>query len=99
MSSDWQFAQTGVERVARVVRAALAAARRLAIWTGSWCELNGLRSEACVMLLPIYSPSTAHAIQQVMCSTVYVIRGPCYGRGMASFAVVKLDPAFVSART
>jgi hypothetical protein len=51
------------------------------------------------MLLPIYSPSTAHAIQQVMCSTVYVIRGPCYGRGMASFAVVKLDPAFVSART
>jgi hypothetical protein len=42
----------------------------LAIWTGSWCELNGLRSEACVMLLPIYSPSTAHAIQQVMCSTV-----------------------------
>jgi hypothetical protein len=70
MSSDWQFAQTGVERVARVVRAARAAARRLAIWTGSWCELNGLRSEACVMLLPIYSPSKAHAIQQVMCPTV-----------------------------
>jgi hypothetical protein len=69
MSSDWQFAQTGVERVARVVRAARAAARRLAIWTGSWCELNGLRSEACVMLLPIYSPSKVHGIQQVMCPT------------------------------
>ena len=70
MSSDWQFEQTGVDRVARVVRAAArVAARRLAIWAGSWCELNGLRSEACVMLLPIYSPSTAHAIQQVMCAT------------------------------
>ena len=66
MSSDWQFEQTGVERV---VRAARAAARRLAIWAGSWCELNGLRSEACVMLFPIYSPSKVHRIQQVMCPT------------------------------
>jgi len=70
MSSDWQFEQTGVDRVARVVRAARAGARRLAIWAGSWCELNGLRSEACVMLFPIYSPSKVHAIQQVMRLTV-----------------------------
>jgi hypothetical protein len=67
MSSDWQFEQTGV---ARVVRAARTGTRRLAIWAGSCCELNGLRSEACVMLLPIYSPSKVHGIQQVMCSMV-----------------------------
>jgi hypothetical protein len=51
MSSDWQAAQTGVDRVARNVR-------RLTIWAGSgvelnWVELNGLRSKACVMLFPV----------------------------------------------
>jgi hypothetical protein len=46
MSSEWQFEHTGVSRVAR-------ATRRLAIWDGSWLELNGLSSEACVMLFPI----------------------------------------------
>jgi hypothetical protein len=63
MSSDWQFEQTGVDRVARVARAARVAAARRA---GSWCELNGLRSEACVMLFPVYSPSKVHEIQEVM---------------------------------
>jgi hypothetical protein len=46
MSSEWQLEQTGVSRVAR-------ATRRLAIWDGSWLELNGLSNEACVMLFPI----------------------------------------------
>jgi hypothetical protein len=51
MSSDWQAAQTGVDRVAREVG-------RWTVWTGSavevnWLELNGLRSKACVMLFPV----------------------------------------------
>jgi hypothetical protein len=47
MSSEWQLEHTGVSRVAFVTR-------RLAIWDGSWLELNGLSSEACVvMLFPI----------------------------------------------
>jgi hypothetical protein len=46
MSSERQLEHTGVSRVAR-------ATRRLAIWAGSWFKLNGLRSEACVMLFPI----------------------------------------------
>jgi hypothetical protein len=44
MSSEWQLEQTGVSRVAFVTR-------RLAIWDGSWLELNGLSSEACVVML------------------------------------------------
>ena len=47
MSSDWQCEQTGVDRVARV-------ARRLAIWAGSWFELNGLRSKEWVMSFQVH---------------------------------------------
>jgi hypothetical protein len=51
MSSDWQSAQTGVDRVAGDDL------RRLTIGAGSWVELcvelNGLRSKACVMLFPV----------------------------------------------
>jgi hypothetical protein len=51
MSSDWQEAQTGVDRVARDTC-------RLTMGAGSgvelnWVELNGLRSRACVMLFPV----------------------------------------------
>jgi hypothetical protein len=51
MSSDLQAAHTGVDRVVREVC-------RLTIWAGSpvevnWLELNGLRSNACVMLFPV----------------------------------------------
>ena len=51
MSSDWQVAHTGVDRVARGVC-------RLTIWAGSplelnCVELNGLSSKACVMQFPV----------------------------------------------
>ena len=55
MSSDWQLEQTGVDRADSVARDA----RRLPIWAGSWLELNGLRSKACFMSFPIYSPLKA----------------------------------------
>lgn len=57
MSSDWQLEQTGVDRVARITR-------RLAIWAGSWLELNGLRSRVCVMLFPL----KVYAMGEQMCS-------------------------------
>ena len=84
MSSEWQLEQTGVSRVAR-------ATRRLAIWDGSWLELNGLSSEACVMLFPIEricDPGTDESCFAAHRVVVDYIS-----------AVVEPNPALVSART
>ena len=84
MSSEWQLEHTGVSRVAR-------ATRRLAIWDGSWLELNGLSSEACVMLFPIErvcDPGTDESCFAAHRVVVDYIS-----------AVVEPNPALVSART
>jgi hypothetical protein len=71
MSSDWQVEQTGVDRAARIARAV----RRPTIWAVSWFELNGLRSEACVMS-PIYSPLKVYEIQELMRSMISRVSRP-----------------------
>jgi hypothetical protein len=55
MSSDWQLAQTGVDLVARdVCRLTIWAADWTDSWVEpNWVELNGFRSNACVMLFPV----------------------------------------------
>jgi hypothetical protein len=88
MSSERQLEQTGVSRVARVVR-------RLTIWAGSWFELNGLRSEACVMLFPIEASCDPGA-DEVEDLSRFAAR-----RVVVDYisAVVEPNPALVSART